>query len=157
MEQERIDKASRLIHALPAAVYAAFATQQALQTWLPPTDMKGEVYAFEFRPGGGYQMRLTYAVAERNLGKTTENSDEVTVRFIRLVPNERIEQAVIFASEREEFAGDMRMTWTFEGRNGNTLITVACTNVPEGIRPEDHKVGLTSSLENLAEFVEKEM
>lgn len=154
MENGRIDKASRIIHASPSAVYAAFATQHALQAWLPPKDMKGQIETFDFQEGGDYTMRLTYAVAEHTAGKTTENSDEVTVRFLRLVPNKRIDQAVTFNSEMEEFAGEMKMTWSFEERGSDTHVTVACTNVPEGIRPEDHEVGLTSSLGNLAKFIE---
>jgi len=151
----RIDKASRIIHTLPPAVYTAFATQGALQSWLPPKEMEGEVKDFNFREGGGYRMRLMYTTDERTSGKTTENSDEVAVQFVRLFPNERIEQAVTFDSDQEEFAGQMKMTWTFEEQEGDTIVTVACTDVPEGIRPEDHEVGLNSSLKNLAEFVEK--
>jgi len=155
MENERIDKASRIIHASASSVYAAFATRRALQAWLPPKDMKGQIELFDFQEGGGYTMRLTYTREEHTAGKTTENSDEVTVRFLRLIPNERIDQAVRFAAERDEFAGEMKMKWTFEEQEGDTLVTLACTDVPEGIRPEDHEVGLNSSLKNLAEFVEK--
>lgn len=43
----------------------------------------------------------------------------------------RIEQTVTFASEREEFSGEMMMTWTFDELEGNTFVTVECTNVPE--------------------------
>lgn len=153
--EKRIDKASKIIHALPATIYKAFATQKALQTWLPPSDMEGKVTEFSFQQGGGYQMRLTYTVAEHTAGKTTENSDEVIVRFIRLLPNEQIEQAVMFASEQDEFKGEMKMTWTFEEREGDTLVTVSCVDVPDGIRPEDHEGGLNLSLENLAKFVER--
>lgn len=155
MENRRIDKASRIIHASPPAVYAAFATQGALQSWLPPKEMEGEVTDFNFREGGGYRMRLTYTTDEHTSGKTTENSDEVAVQFVQLFPNERIEQAITFDSDQEEFTGEMKMTWTFEEQEGDTIVTVACTDVPEGIRPEDHEVGLNSSLKNLAEFVEK--
>lgn len=155
MENERIDKASRLIHASPPAVYAAFATQRPLLAWLPPKDMKEQVDTFRFQEGGGYTMRLTYMAAEHTAGKTTGNSDEVTVRILRLIPNKRIDQAVIFDSELEEFAGEMKMSWSFEEQGRGTLVTVACTNVPEGVRPEDHVAGLTSSLENLAEFLEQ--
>ncbi len=31
-----------------------------------------------------------------------------------------------------------------------TLVTIEATDVPPGISPEDHAVGLASSLENLA-------
>lgn len=152
---ERIDQASKLIQASPSDIYAAFATSNALEEWLPPQDMTAKVTTFDFREGGGYQMRLTYAVPEHTAGKTSEHSDEVDVRFIKLVPSERIEQGVSFLSDKKEFAGEMQMTWFFDKTENGTNVTVECRNVPDGIRPEDHEVGLTSSLENLAAFAER--
>jgi hypothetical protein len=46
------------------------------------------------------------------------------------------------------------MVWTFQPEQEETLVAVRAENVPPGIRPEDHEVGLSSSLENLAAFVE---
>ena len=60
-----------------------------------------------------------------------------------------------FESDRPEFAGEMTITWTFDGANGGTDVTVTCEHVPEGIRPEDHAEGLASSLANLARFTEE--
>lgn len=152
---QRIDKASRLIYASPSSIYAAFATPQALEEWLPPPDMTAKVTAFDFREGSSYQMRLTYAVPEHTAGKTSKHSDEVEVQFIKLVPNERIEQGVSFVSDKKEYAGEMEMIWVFDKTADGTYVTVSCRNVPEGIRPEDHEVGLTASLENLAAFVKQ--
>lgn len=151
---KRIDTASRLIKAAPSGAYAAFASSAALEAWLPPRGMAGKVVAFDFREGGLYRMRLTYNQPGHTPGKTSEYSDEVEVRFVRLVPNECIEQAATFNTENTEFAGEMRITWTFEEDNKGTRVTVSCENVPEGISPEDHEAGLSSSLGNLAAFVE---
>ena len=114
--------------------------------------MTGRMLAFAFREGGAYRMRLTYNEPQPTLGKTSENADEVAVRFVKLVPNERIEQAVTFASEDPSFQGEMRITWTLESRPIGTLVTVRCEDVPAGIQPEDHQVGLASTLSNLAAF-----
>lgn len=152
---ERIDKASKLIHASPSNIYAAFATPSALEAWLSPQDMIAKVTSFDFKEGGGYQMRLTYTVSEHTEAKSSEHSDEVEVRFTKLVPNERIQQGVSFVSDKKEFAGEMEMTWFFDKTEDGTNVRVACRNVPDGIRPKDHEVGLTSSLENLAVFVEE--
>lgn len=151
---KRIDKASKLISASPEVVYEAFSTQRRLQSWLPPKDMEGQVSGFDFKEDGGYRMRLIYTGAGHTPGKTTEHSDEVVVRFTRLIPNKRIEQLVTFNSDLEAFKGEMKMTWSFEKRESNTFVEVSCTDVPYGIRPQDHEVGLTSSLENLAEYVQ---
>ncbi|HET6975856.1 MAG TPA: SRPBCC domain-containing protein [Pyrinomonadaceae bacterium] len=151
---KRVDTASKVIRASTAQIYLAFATSSAMETWLPPEGMTARLFAFEFREGGGYSMQLTYEEARHMPGKTSANADEVEVRFIRLVPNDRIEQAVIFKSNDSAFEGEMKMTWILEPRRDGTLVTVRCENVPSGISPEDHQAGLKSSLHNLAQFAE---
>ncbi len=97
-------------------------------------------------------MRLSCNESGHPPGKTSQNSDEVEVRFLRLIPHKRIEQEVRFDSEEPEFAGSMKITWLFKAVDQGTKVTVRCENVPEGIRPEDHEAGLTSTLQNLTEF-----
>jgi hypothetical protein len=60
---------------------------------------------------------------------------------------------VVFESEYPAFAGTMRMAWSFEAAARATLVTVRAENVPEGIRAEDHEVGLRSTLANLDAFL----
>lgn len=150
----RIDSASRRIAASPEAIYGAFAKADAVEQWLPPSNMTGKMLHFDFRSGGSYRMRLTYREPENALGKTSQGSDEVEVRLIRLEAGRRIEQEVTFESDDPAFAGLMRMGWSFKPENGATVVTVRAENVPRGIRSEDHEVGMNSSLENLAAFVE---
>jgi uncharacterized protein YndB with AHSA1/START domain len=150
----RIDSASRLIQATPQAIYRAFAEPGAMERWLPPDDMTGAMQHFDFREGGSYRMRLTYAQSGQGRGKTSEDADEVAVRLTRLEEGRRIEQQVMFESEDPSFAGVMRMIWTFQPRDDGTLVTIRAEDVPEGIRPEDHEAGLISSLQKLAGFVE---
>jgi uncharacterized protein YndB with AHSA1/START domain len=100
-------------------------------------------------------MRLVYNESRHSHGKTSDDADEVEVRFVKLVPYERIEQAVTFASGDPNFAGEMHMTWLLEPNQNGTLVTVRCEDVPAGIRPEDHDAGLKSTLCNLADFAEK--
>lgn len=150
----RIDSASRRISASPEAIYAAFATGGAVERWLPSSNMKGKMLHFDFRNGGSYRMRLTFKDAQHGTGKTSEDSDEVEVRLIRVEAGKRIEQEVAFESDDPAFAGIMRMIWTFQPENGATLVSVRAENVPYGISPQDHEIGLNSSLDNLAAFVE---
>lgn len=152
----RIDSASRLISASPKTVYRAFAEPGALERWLPPRDMTGKMLHFDFRAGGAYRMRLTYAEQSQGRGKTTENADEVEVRLTDLEDGRRIEQEITFESDDPAFSGIMRMVWTFETEDKGTRVTIRAENIPVGIRPEDHEAGLNSSLEKLAEFVESE-
>jgi uncharacterized protein YndB with AHSA1/START domain len=150
----RVDRASRQIQVSPAAIYRAFAEPGAMERWLPPEGMSGTMLHFDFREGGSYRMRLTYAGPDRGSGKTSDDADEVEVRVMGLEPGRRIEQEVTFDSEDPAFAGTMRMTWTFEPDARGTRVTVRAEDVPVGIRPEDHEAGLHSSLEKLARFVE---
>ena len=150
----RVDTGSKLIRAPAAAIYRAFTTADAMKSWLPPQGMTGEMLAFSFREGGAYRMRLTYNDPQRGAGKTSEGADEVEVRFVKLEPHEKIEQAVTFESSDPAFSGEMRMTWTLQPIQDGTLVTVRCENVPPGIRPEDHQTGLSSTLRNLAAFTE---
>jgi uncharacterized protein YndB with AHSA1/START domain len=151
---QRIDTSSRLIRAPMSEVYEAFAKPGAMETWLPPANMVGEMLSFDFRAGGGYRMRLTYREPNEGRGKTSRDSDEVEVRLIRIDPGLRIVQEVDFDSDDPSFSGTMMMTWVLEPAKGGTLVEVRAENVPEGIRPEDHQAGLESSLSNLARFVE---
>jgi uncharacterized protein YndB with AHSA1/START domain len=118
--------------------------------------MTGEILYFDFREGGSYRMRLTYAAPQQGRGKTSEDSDEVEVRLTKLEDGRRIEQEVNFESEDPSFSGVMRMIWTFQPQDEGTLVRIRAENVPEGIRPEDHDAGLNSSLEKLARLVEAE-
>jgi len=151
----RIDSASRLISAPPGTIYRAFAEPGAMERWLPPSNMTGQMLRFDFREDGSYRMRLTYNDPQRGVGKTSEDADEVEVRLTGLAVGERIEQEVVFESDDPAFSGVMRMIWTFAPEGEATLVTVRAENVPPGISPKDHEVGLASSLENLAAFVEK--
>lgn len=125
-----------------------------MESWLPPRGMTGRMLAFDFREGGFYRMRLTYNDADHPPGKSSESSDEVEVRFLKLIKDTCIEQGVVFNSENPGFSGSMKVTWTFLPVPQGTEVTVRCENVPEGIRPDDHEAGLASTLENLAEFTE---
>jgi uncharacterized protein YndB with AHSA1/START domain len=95
------------------------------------------------------QRRATHA------RKTSEDADEVEVRFVRLVPHERIEQAVTFESDDPAFSGEMRIVWILDSVQEGTLVTVRCENVPAGIEAEDHQAGLKSTLSNLTAFAER--
>lgn len=151
---QRVDSASRLIRAAPDRIYRAFAEPGAMERWLPPAGMTGRMLHFDFREGGSYRMRLTYAEARQHAGKTSDDADEVEVRLIRLEARRRIEQEISFESENPAFSGVMTMVWTLRPEKSGTLVVVSAGNVPDGIDRDDHDAGLKSSLANLAAFVE---
>jgi uncharacterized protein YndB with AHSA1/START domain len=148
----RTDKASRVVAAPPERVYAAFVDPAALLAWLPPGGMTGRFDRFDARPGGSYRLTLTYPDA--GAGKTTADSDVVEARFVDVVPNVRVVQAVDFVSDDPAFAGTMIMTWAVAATETGTRVEIRADDVPDGISAEDHAAGLASSLANLAAYVE---
>jgi uncharacterized protein YndB with AHSA1/START domain len=148
-DPERIDSASLDVPAAPGAMYEAFATPEALMSWLPPQGMRGRALEYAFREGGRYRIELTYE-ASSGAGKSSEHTDVTRGRFVTLEPARRIVWTVEFESPDPQFAGEMRMTWLFTPLASGTRITVQAEHVPAGIGPEDHAEGLRSSLENLA-------
>lgn len=151
----RVDSASRLVHAPPERIFAAFVDPEHYASWLPPEGMSATVEVFEPRPGGAYGVTLRMASPDPSRpGKSSADADIVRGRFVELVPGERIVQTAVFDSDDPAFAGEMKLTWHLTAVPGGTLVTVRCENVPNGIRPDDHEAGLSSTLKNLAAKVE---
>ncbi|HET8929837.1 MAG TPA: SRPBCC family protein [Acidimicrobiales bacterium] len=149
----RTDRCSRLIDAPADRVFAALIDRDALLSWLPPTGMTASFAHFDPRPGGSYRLVLSYDDPAGAPGKASADSDVVDVRFVDIVPGERIVQAVDFESDDPAFAGTMTMTWTVSTDPGGTLVTIIATDVPDGITAEDHATGMASSLANLARYL----
>jgi uncharacterized protein YndB with AHSA1/START domain len=150
----RTDSASRTIGAAPSDIFAAFADAASLMKWLPPSGMTGRALEYDFRPGGRYRLELRYAGEQSDApGKTTDNTDITHGLFLELIPGRRIKQSVRFESADPAFAGEITMTWTFEGTPEGSRVTVTADDVPAGISKADHDEGLRSSLEQLAAFV----
>jgi uncharacterized protein YndB with AHSA1/START domain len=148
-------QSSKLIKASQEALYQAFTDPAALEVWLVPGDMTGEVHHFDLRVGGGYEMSLYYpAFDEDSRGKTSGKEDRYTARFVELTPPERIVTAITFDSPDPAFSGEMIMEVTLEAADGGTNVVIVFKNMPSGIRPEDNEAGTQSSLEKLARYVE---
>lgn len=113
------------------------------------------MHRFDAGSGGGYEMSLFYPSTElAHRGKTAEREDRVSVRFVELTPPAKIIEAVTFHSPNPAFSGEMTLEARFEQAEGGTDVTILCTNIPPGIRPEDNEAGSRSSLDNLARYVE---
>ena len=135
-------------------VYEALVDPEQLLKWLPPEGMSGRFDHFDAKPGGSYRLVLTYDDPSAAKGKATAESDVVDARFVEIVPPSRVVQAVDFVSDDPAFAGTMTMTWKVTAADSGTRVDIIATDVPEGISAEDHAAGLTSSLANLATFVQ---
>ncbi|HWE55594.1 MAG TPA: SRPBCC domain-containing protein [Acidimicrobiales bacterium] len=142
-----------MIAAPTATVYAALVDPDALLAWLPPSGMTARFERFDLRPGGSYRMVLTYADPSVARGKATADSDVVEVRIVDIVPGVRVVQAVDFVSDDSAYSGTMTMTWEVTPVAGGSRVDIIAVDVPDGISPEDHAAGLTSSLSNLADYL----
>jgi uncharacterized protein YndB with AHSA1/START domain len=152
---KRVDSASRVIMASPQTIYRALMDPDAIASWRPPEGMKAHIDTFDPHEGGTYRMSLAYTDTDHAVpGKTSEHNDVVQGRFLELVPNERIVELVEFESDDPAFAGAMTIITTLTAVPGGTEVAIRCENVPSGIRPGDHQVGMTSTLKNLAAFTE---
>ncbi len=151
----RTDSATRRVDAAPATVYRALVDPVALVQWLPPQGMTGQIHVHDPRPGGRFEMTLTYDQADA-AGKTAANRDVVEGEFVLLTPDERMVQRVVFKSDDPQLAGAMTMSWILRAVDDGTEIGIVCENVPPGISEHDHTTGLQSSLENLANYLDED-
>jgi uncharacterized protein YndB with AHSA1/START domain len=150
----RTDSASLLVNADARRVFDALLDPEQLLEWLPPQGMTGRFERFEPRPGGSYRLVLTYENRKSGAGKATPDSDIVEARFLDIVPDARVVQAVEFVSDDPAFAGTMTMTWELAARQDGTQVTIRAVDVPVGISAKDHAAGLASSLAQLAAFLD---
>lgn len=154
MSTGRTDRASLLVHVDSATAFAALTSADALLAWLPPRGMHGRFERFDMRTGGSYRLVLTYDDPAGAPGKTTTDSDVSEVRVVEVVPSERVVQEVDFASDDPAFRGTMLLKWILRDADEGTEVEVVARHVPHGIRARDHAEGLTSSLANLAAYLE---
>jgi len=109
---------------------------------------------FDPTPGGSYRLVLTHADATGAPGKSSADSDVVVARYVEIVREERVVQAVDFVADDPAFAGTMTMTWALHAVPDGTRVEITAEGVPDGISAEDHAMGMASSLDNLAHHVE---
>lgn len=151
----RTDEADRHINARPARVFSALSSAESIVRWMPPEGMSGRVEHFDPRPGGTYRIILTYLDATGAPGKTSAGEDIAEGRFVDVVDGVRLVHEIEFESADPRFAGVMRMTWELVPSGEGVRVVFRAEDVPDGISSEDHIQGLTSSLRNLAELVER--
>ncbi len=143
------------IKASPEAIYKALTNPEAMVVWQVPGNMTARIYNFDFRIGGEYQMSLFYPHSEKEMkGKTSGNEDKFSARFVELIPNKKIVEAIKFETSNPGLAGEMIMEVTLLPVSSGTRVTFLFKNIPKGIKPQDNEAGTISSLQKLARYVE---
>ena len=144
---------TRHIRAPRAAVYRALLDADAVQGWMVPEGMTSEVHEFDAREGGGFRISLTYAVPG-GTGRTSAHTDTYHGRFVRLVPDAEVVQAIEFETDDPSMQGEMTVTYTLADVDGGTALTGRHENLPPGVTPADNELGWSMSVGKLAALVE---
>ncbi|MGO7645987.1 SRPBCC domain-containing protein, partial [Rhizobium ruizarguesonis] len=80
--------------------------------------------------GGAFSMSLVYPDDEASQpGKTSYKIDKFQGRFARLVPDENVVWATVFASEDEDFSGAMTVSTTLSPADGGTAVTMVYDHI----------------------------
>jgi len=115
--------------------------------------MTSHVHSFEGREGGTFRISLTYD-APTGAGKTTAHTDAYHGRFVKLVPNERVVEAVEFETTDPALRGEMTITTTLADAEGGTDVLAVHEGLPRGLSTADNEAGWREALEKLAALVE---
>lgn len=143
----------RHLNAPRAAVYRAFLDARAVASWMVPTGMTSEVHEFDPRVGGRFRISLTYDEPAA-AGKTSAHTDTHHGRFVTLVPDETIVEAVDFETDDPAMRGEMTITIDLADAEGGTDLVAVHDGLPPGLSATDNETGWRSSLDKLATLVE---
>lgn len=146
-------RASRHIKAARANVYRALLDARAVAIWMVPDGMTSHVHMFEAREGGSFRISLSYD-EQTGTGKTTAHTDTYHGRFIKLVPNEQVVEAMEFETADDSMRGEMMVTFTLTDADGGTDVLAVHDNLPSGLSPADNETGWRMALDKLAALVE---
>lgn len=144
----------RHINAPRAAVYRALLDAHAVAKWRVPTGMTGHVHAFDAREGGTFRISLTYEEPTAT-GKTTAHTDTYHGRFVKLVPDELVVEAIEFETTDPALRGEMTIATSLaDSEDGGTDLLGVHDGLPPGVPPADNEAGWQDSLAKLAALVE---
>jgi uncharacterized protein YndB with AHSA1/START domain len=144
---------TRHIDAPPARVYRALLDPTSVQRWMVPDGMTSRIHSFDAREGGTFRISLTYD-EPTSAGKTDPHTDSFHGRFVRLVPDTEVVQAVEFETDDPATQGEMTITYTLADAAGGTDLVGVHENLPPGVSPADNELGWSRSIEKLAGLVE---
>ncbi len=115
--------------------------------------MTSVVHEFEARVGGAFRISLTYDDG-MGAGKSAAHTDTFHGRFVELVPDTEVVQAVEFETDDPALQGEMRISYRLVDAEGGTDVLGRHEHLPEGIPAADNELGWTMSLAKLAALVE---
>ena len=146
-------RVARHVRAPRARVYQALLDSALVQQWMVPDGMTSHVHSFDAREGGTFRISLTYGQPS-STGKTTAQTDTFHGRFVRLVPDTEVVQAVEFETDDPALQGEMTITYLLADADGGTDLVGVHEGLPPGVPPADNELGWSISVGKLAALVE---
>jgi uncharacterized protein YndB with AHSA1/START domain len=134
-------------------VYRALLDAEDVQQWMVPEEMTSQILSFDARQGGEFRISLTYDMPTA-AGKTTAQSDSFHGRFVKLVPDTEVVQAIEFETDDPAMKGEMTVTYALADADDGTELVLLYENLPPGVSPADNELGSRMSLDKLARLVE---
>ena len=139
----------RVIAASPARAFAAFAEADRLSRWFVPTpDMKVEILAFEFSPGGrlGLRYTMTDGRTPTVAGTFRRNETPLHVSFTSVwQPPDPLENV------------QMDVAFDFVAHPDGTEVTVTHRGIPSDMACTIHEEGWAGTLRCLAAIIEEDV
>jgi uncharacterized protein YndB with AHSA1/START domain len=144
---------TRHIRAPRGVVYRALLDAEDVQQWMVPEEMTSQIHSFDARQGGEFRISLIYDMPTA-AGKTTAQSDSFHGRFVKLVPDTEVVQAVEFETDDPAMKGEMTILYALADADDGTELVLLYENLPPGVSPADNELGSRMSLDKLAKLVE---
>ena len=148
-------RVTQRINAPRSAVYRALLDPTAIAQWRVPGGMSCHIHEFDAREGGAFRVSLTYDQPS-GTGKTTAHTDTYHGRFVQLVPDERVVEAVEFETSDPAMQGEMTITTTLtDAPGGGTDLVAIHDALPPGLSATDNETGWRESLSKLAALLDR--
>jgi len=141
------------VRAPRSAVYRALTDRDAVETWRVPDGMTSRVHEFDVREGGRFRVSLSYE-SPAATGKTSAGTDTFHGRFVRLVPDELVLEALEFETADPRMQGEMTVTTRLSDAGAGTDVELLHEGLPPGVHPEDNELGTRMALARLAALME---
>ena len=134
----------RVIKAKPEKLFRAFASGDAMSSWLPPYGFTCQVQQFDFKVGGSYKMSFT------NFGSGHKQS--FGGEFLEIETGSSLKYMDRF--DDPNLPGEIITSVQFTAVSCGTELQITQTGIPDAIPAEMCHLGWQESLEKLGKLVE---
>jgi uncharacterized protein YndB with AHSA1/START domain len=141
------------INAPRGRVYRALTDAAVVARWMVPDGMAIHVHTYDVREGGKFRVSLTYEAPDA-VGKSSAHTDTYHGHFVRLLPDQKVEQVIEFETADPNLQGKMRVVISLADGAGGTDVFAVHDHLPTGLSAVDNETGWRMSLAKLAALAE---